>query len=126
VTETQEERTQYEPVRTHIVGTVRTVQERKDRSSNTYTVSVANVVADGQPRQVLPHAPNRCRATLIVTGTAGETAFLCSSQGEANNKQGAQIGPLSAPIPLGLTDELWLAQGTGSSIVIGVIAEYDD
>jgi hypothetical protein len=112
----------YDPVRVHVV---QASAPPKNRSSNAYSVSVANVVADTQPRQVLANAPSRVRATLIVTGTAGETAFLCDSQGLASQRSGALIGPMSAPIEVTSTDELWLAQGTGTSIVVGVIAEYE-
>lgn len=110
------------PVKVHVVTTP---AAPKNQTSNCYSVTVAQVVADGRPRMVLPNAPNRCRATLIVTGTATDTAFLCDGQGLADQKAGAQIAPLTTPIVLTSTDELWLAAGTGTSIVIGVIAEYE-
>jgi hypothetical protein len=116
-----------EPLRVHVVASdVQTPSPPpRDRSTNCYSRSIANVLAEGAPVQLLPHAPKRCRASLIVTGTAGDTAFICDSQGAGNQRAGAQIGPSQFPIVVTCTDELWLAQGNGTTIVVGVIAEYD-
>lgn len=89
------------------------------------TQSVANVIADGTPRQLLSYAPTRLRAALIVTGNAGDTAIIAGSSGDAARGIGATVIPMGAPIVLRGTDEAWLGQGAGNSIVVSVIAEYE-
>ena len=120
-----------ESVKVHITGSdVSIVPARAARRTvhtplSTHTV--ANVVADGSPRLLLPHAPNRVRATLTFgSAVSTDTVILAGTRGEAQTGHGATVGVLTAPLVLTSSDDLWLGLGAGTGMVVGVLAEYRD
>jgi hypothetical protein len=123
------ETTELAAVKVHVVGSDVTLSParstRKEVHTTLSTASIAKVVANGVPSLLLSHAPNRTRASLTISGTAGDTVILSGSMGEAQAGSGAVVGPLTAPLVLCGDDEVWLGQGTGVSIVVGIIAEYE-
>lgn len=75
--------------------------------------------------QVLPHAPNRCRAVVTVNADATADVYLCGSRGDAQALAGALI-PAGEPYPLTTTSEVWAASVTvDANTVIGVTSEYE-
>lgn len=81
--------------------------------------------ATAQPVMILGHAPSRIRATITVVATvAADTALLGSSSSDVLQGAGAVIAGTSQPIEYCGTDELWLVARTGTSILVGVIAEF--
>jgi len=78
-----------------------------------------------QPVMVLGHAPSRIRASITVVSTvATDTALLGSSSSDVLQGAGAIISGTTQPIEYCGTDELWLVARTGTSIIVGVIAEF--
>lgn len=77
------------------------------------------------PVMILGHAPTRLRATITVVSTvAADTALLGSSASDVLQGAGAIISGSTQPIEFCGTDELWLVARTGTSIIVGVIAEF--
>ena len=78
-----------------------------------------------QPIMILGHAPSRIRASITVVSTvATDTALLGSSSSDVLQGAGAIISGTTQPIEYCGTDELWLVARTGTSIIVGVIAEF--
>lgn len=94
----------------------------KDKTASTYTQGA--VAAALIPGPLLPHAPNRVQTTLTVCGTAGDSALLCKSFGDAQQGVGALIQPGMVICPMEATSEMWLVAKQGASVQVGVIAVY--
>ena len=111
-----------EPVHVHVVSTaVKTGPHT--HNSNQGSFVPATVIAGALPVLVLPHAPKRYKAVLTVAGVAGDSAFLCASSSDAANGAGCVVLP-GMVLHVSNTDEVWVGQGNGTSIIIGVYAEY--
>lgn len=104
-------------VKVYQVGAAPAIRERPS--------TAASFVAAAQPVMVLGHAPSRLRATLTVVSTvAADTALLGSSSSDVLQGAGAIVSGTTQPIEYCGTDELWLVARTGTSIIVGVIAEF--
>jgi len=105
-------------VKVYQVGGVTAPIRERPSTANMYPATAA-------PVMVLGHAPSRIRASITVVSTvATDTALLGSSSSDVLQGAGAIIAGTTQPIEYCGTDELWLVARTGTSIIVGVIAEF--
>lgn len=106
----------------------------KIEESASYTVKVAQIMpeitgtnlvtlAAGATAMILPNAPYRYRATLIVATAAVTTGLVLSRD------QSQALGGVGFPLPTGIPliinsrGQLWATNTTGATIQIGVLLE---
>lgn len=107
-------------VKVYQVGAAAPIRERPSTAA-----MFAAPVPPATPVMILGHAPSRIRASITVVSTiATDTALLGSSSSDVLAGAGAIISGTTQPIEYCGTDELWLVARTGTSIIVGVIAEF--
>jgi hypothetical protein len=115
-----------EAVKVHISGSdvPLTPKSPGERRSSFRTI----IVQAGSPVMILGHIPNRLSAVVTVIGNVATvppagTAFLCSSQGDADLSQGAVIMPAQV-VPVDGTDEVWIS--ATDTVTVGVISVFGE
>lgn len=118
-----------EAVRVHIAGSDIPMTPRKDAGDGIHTTfqteTIANVIADGQPRLLLSHSPTRkCAILTFTSAVATDVVILAGSMSDAQTGVGMRVPVLTTPLELHSTDEVWLGAFAGNGMAVGVAAEY--
>ena len=115
-----------EAIRVWVVGGIPQAPDpsKRERRSSAKVVNVPGNTGAVQALNLLAHTPNRFRALLTFIGQSTDVVYLCVSQGNALQLQGAPIMCGQAPFELQGSDEWWIGAGAATQIVVGVISEY--
>lgn len=115
-----------EAVRVRIVGSdepLRVTSQPEVKPGRRTNLRTFAISAGDDAVLLVPSAPKRRNTVLTITGTAGNSAFLCGSMADAQAFSGA-IVLVGQMVPLTGTSEIWAV--TANEVAIGVFAEYDE
>lgn len=111
-----------EAVKVHVVA-MPAPPATKERRTSFGTHTLPGTATTVEHLRILPHAPNRIRASVTVVGQSNVVGYLCASKADAQSLSGSLVMPPQV-LELKGSDEVWVSAPIGTNIAFGVTPEY--